>query len=71
MSYKTDKKDFIDETLIDYEDTSLNSDKKSRLNVNKLIKRVKDERDKDKKLVILITLSISAIAIIIGVSLIL
>ena len=71
MSYKTDKKDFIDETLIDYEDTSLNSDKKSRLNVNTLIKRVKDERDKDKKLVILITLSISAIAIIIGVSLIL
>ena len=69
MSRKAEKVDVLKDDIIDIDTKDLI--KSSRLDVNTLLKRLKEKEIKDKKITVILVVSVLIIAVIAGVNLVL
>ena len=69
MSHKAEKVDVLKDDIIDID--TKDQIKSSRLDVNTLLKRLKEKEIKDKKITVILVVSVLIIAVIAGVNLVL
>ena len=69
MSRKAEKVDVLKDDIIDID--TKDQIKSSRLDVNTLLKRLKEKEIKDKKITVILVVSVLIIAVIAGVNLVL
>ena len=69
MSRKVEKVDVLKDDIIDID--TKDQIKSSRLDVNTLLKRLKEKEIKDKKITVILVVSVLIIAVIAGVNLVL
>ena len=69
MSRKAEKVDVLKNDIIDID--TKDQIKSSRLDVNTLLKRLKEKEIKDKKITVILAVSVLIIAVIAGVNLVL